>query len=142
MVLAQTPVSNKSSLSEKLLGTDRWREMLTEFQGMLRWSGITHREAARKHQACADAYGRAVGVRLRGDERIHQVVHRADRKLEKLDDSDTEQRENVVEAGRREVRAVSAAAVKSTDKCIREVLDLDANLAAVSVAQWLEQQVC
>ncbi|MCV7003621.1 hypothetical protein [Mycolicibacterium alvei] len=125
------------SVATALFGTDRYEDMLTEFEEILEWSANRYTESARKHQTIADALQRANGIRRRGDERIQQILRSCDRKIKKLRDSDTDARRQIIEAGQRDVRTAATAAVSRTNALTRQILDLDEDYAVISVPEWL-----
>lgn len=125
------------SVAAALFGTDRYEDMLTEFEEILEWSANRYTESARKHQTIADALQRANGIRRRGDERIQQILRSCDRKIKKLRDSDTDARRQIIEAGQRDVRTAATAAVSRTNALTRQILDLDEDYAVISVSEWL-----
>ncbi|OBG21631.1 hypothetical protein A5768_26380 [Mycolicibacterium fortuitum] len=127
------------SVTTALFGTDRYEDMLTEFEEVLEWSANRHTESARKHQTIADSLQRASGIRRRGDERVQQVRRSCNRKIKQLRDSDTDARRQIVEAGQRDVRTAALAAVARTNALTRQILDLDEDYAVISVPEWLER---
>lgn len=132
-------VAGDMSVTQALFGTERWHDMLTDFEEMLDWAAARHHESARKMTAIGDALNRAVGVRRRGDERVQQVLRSAERKIKKLPADDVEGRDRIIAAGHREVLSISAVAVKRTNGFTRQVLDLDESTAAIATREWLRR---
>ncbi|OWM01264.1 hypothetical protein B7435_17025 [Mycolicibacterium peregrinum] len=125
------------SVATALFGTERYEDMLTEFEEILEWSANRYTESARKHQTIADALQRANGIRRRGDERIQQILRSCDRKIKTIRDSDTDARRLIIEAGQRDVRTAATAAVSRTNALTRQILDLDEDYAVITVPEWL-----
>ncbi|MBY0290937.1 MAG: hypothetical protein K2X52_27935 [Mycobacteriaceae bacterium] len=112
--------SDDMDVSTALFGTNRWREMLTAVEEMMQWAGERNTESARKRSIVSQAFGRAVGIRRRGDERVEEIRRRSERKIKKLDPGDDEGRERVIAAGESEVQTVSTVAVNRTNAVIRQ----------------------
>ncbi|SUA31669.1 Uncharacterised protein [Mycolicibacterium fortuitum] len=125
------------SVTTALFGTERYEDMLTEFEEILEWSANRYTESARKHQTIADALQRANGIRRRGDERVQQILRSCNRKINKLANGDTDARRHIIEAGQLDVRAAAMAAVSGTNALTRQTLDLDEDYAVISVPDWL-----
>lgn len=129
--------SDDMDVSTALFGTNRWHEMLTAVEEMVQWASERHGESARKMSTVSQALDRAAGSRRRGDERVEEIRRRSERKIKKLDPGDDEGRERVIEAGQSEVQTVSTVAVNRTNAVIRQVLELDENLAGIDALEWL-----
>lgn len=127
------------SITEAILGTDHWSEMMDDLAAMARWSATRHQESARKLGVIVDAEKRATEIRHRGDARVQQILKSSNRKLKKLAEEDVTRRDEIIAAGRREVEAVSEVAVKRTNLLIRQVLDLDENIAVTTTVEWLRK---
>lgn len=130
-------VSNDMDVTTAVFGTNRWHEMLTAVEEMVQWAAERHTETARKMSTISQAIDRAIGIRGRGDERVEEIRRRSERKLKKLNPGDSEARERVIAAGDSEVQTVSTVAVNRTHAVIRQVLELDENLAGIDALEWL-----
>ncbi len=132
--------SGAMDVQTALFGTNRrWHDALTEIEEMTAWAAERHTESARKMTALGDVGSRVIGIRRRGDERVQQILHSSERKIRKLDPGNDAEREQIFEAARQEVIAVSAVAVRRTNALTRKVLDLDENTAGISVQEWLDR---
>ncbi|WP_146190919.1 hypothetical protein [Mycobacteroides abscessus] len=125
--------------SADIIGSPKWDEMMTEFQELMAWCARRSTESARKHRELADGFERIATIIERSKERMTEIAHRATPEIEKLaDGGDTEGRDRLIKAARREVNTVSKTAVGQVNTQTRRVLDLDENTAAYTVTEWLE----
>lgn len=125
------------TVTEALLGTDRWGEIFDDMAELTRWRSQRHMESARKHRALADSEKRAIDIYRRSDERVQQIRKSKNRKIKRLGGGDPDRRDQIIQDGNREVDAISEVAVNRTHALIRQVLDLDENTAVISTAEWL-----
>ncbi len=127
------------TVSQALMGTDRWEEMMDDLAEMLRWSSTRHEESARKLRVTSDAGSRAIAIRQRGEERVKQIVKSSTRKINRLNDDDTARRDEIIASGQSQVADVAEVVVNRTNALTRQVLDLDENTAHITTADWLRQ---
>lgn len=121
-----------------IIGSPKWDEMMTEFHELLAWGARRLDESDRKQTVFRDCLLDISTIIRRSKERMNEIVVQASPEIDKVPAENTEGRDKLIKAARRQVTTVSKTAVGRISTQTRRVLDLDENTTAYTVAEWLE----